>query len=305
MPIGANNLIEAADYNAIQTVVARVLSNGGSPDATYGYGQTPASAQVAAGNTVSASHLLNLKADLDSISIHQSNSASSAPSVASGGIIYASDWSTYSSQATSLESTRFNSSSAQMALTDKINPTFSNWNGTRTHVVTVTFASADAGRYYFNTGGEIRMYPSHSGYSSGTSKGGRWNALFSSFSPVRFNYTSTTASGGTGSSIGWYDLTSSDQQIFTAVDSGTYSGNDITVFARCDVASNSGGTASVLTLTIQFNDDGTFGATPPGDENVDGTTTSKISTYRAVASTPPAGATVTVSDPTVATSSGP
>lgn len=305
MPIAQYNTILAADYNGIQTVVAGILGNGGSPDATYGYGQALASAQVAVGNTITASHLLNLKSDLDSIAIHQGNSASSAPSVSAGGTINASDWSTYSSQATSLQASRFNASSAQMALADKLSPTFSNWNGTRTHVVTVTFGSSNAGRYYFNSGGEIRMYPSQSGFGSSTTKGGRWAALFSSFSPVRFNYTNTTASGGTGSSLGWYDMTSSNQQIFTAVDTGTYSGNDITILARCDVANNSGGTATQLILTIQFNDDGNYGATPPGDENVDGTTTSKISTYRAVASTPPSGATVTVTDPTVSTTSGP
>lgn len=298
MPIGANNLIEAADYNAIQTVVARVLGNGGSPDATYGYGQSLSSSQVAAGNTVSASHLLNLKSDLDTIATHQTNGGSAAPSVSSGGVIYASDWATYSTQASNLQSTRLTASAAQMSLTDKVSPTFSNWNGTRTHVVTVTFASASVARHYFNAGGEIRMYPSQSGHSSSTTKGGRWNNLFNSFSPIKFNYSDTFASGGSGSSIGWYDLTSSDQQIFTAVDSGTYSGNDITVLARCDVANNSGGTASSLTLTIQFNDDGTYGATPPGDENVDGTTTSKVSTFRATGA-------VVVGDPNVSTLSGP
>jgi len=298
MPIGQGNLISAADYNAIQTVVAGVLGGiaSGSPDATYGYGQTPASAQVAAGNTVAASHLINLKSDLDKISTHQTNAASSAPTISSGGIILASNWTTYSTQASNLQSTRFNASAAQMSLTDKISPTFTNWNGTRTHIVSVGFASNNAARHFFNAGGEIRISPSQSGYTSSTTKGGRWYALFNSFANlVKFNYTSTTASGGTGSNIGWYDMTSSNQQIFTAIDTGTYSGNDITIFARCDVANNSGGTASTLTLTIQFNDDGASGNI---DENVDGTTTSKISTFRA-------NGVISVGDPNVTTISGP
>lgn len=292
MTIGQGNKILVEDYNEIQLKVSSILGTGSF---TKGYGQSLASSQVSQGGIIYASHLLNLKTDLNAISIHQSNSASSAPTVSSGGVITATDWTSYNTIIDSLTVSRFNASSAQMSLSDKIAPTFSNWNGTRTHVVTVTFGSADAGRHFFNTGGEIRMYPSQSGFGSGTTKGGRWSSLFSGFSPVRFNYTATTASGGSAASLGWYDMTSSNQQIFTAVDTGTYSGNDITIFARCDVANNSGGTASSLTLTIQFNDDGASGNI---DENVDGTTTSKISTFRA-------NGVIFVGDPNVTTISGP
>jgi hypothetical protein len=312
MTIGSGNLILASDYNTIQNRVAVILGTGGvnpsgGSDATYGYGQSPASSQVTAGNSIAASHMINLKADLESLSIHQTGAVYSPAltTIAAGGTISASDWTAYSNAAVALESSRFTAAGAQMSLSaSDLAPTTSNWNGTVTHIFTATFGSANAARAFFNAGGEIRINPSNSIVGGGT-KGGAWGTLLDSFRPVRFNYTNTTASAGTGTSIGWYDLTNSYQTIFSIVDSGTYSGNDVQVSALCDVANNSGGTATVLTIRIQYNDDGIFGTTPPGDENVNGTLTSTIQNLRPLAATPPAGATVTVSAPSFSTTTWP
>ena len=67
------------------------------------------------------------------------------------------------------------------------------------------------------------------------------------------------------------------------------------------MASNSSGTATQMTWRITYRDDQSENI----DENVDGTLNSKIQTYSPQAATPPTGATVTLSAPTVATSSGP
>jgi hypothetical protein len=275
MAIGAGNTILAADYNAIQSTVANILGTGSGD---RGYGQAVASSQVAAGATITASHMQNLKTDLDKISYHQANAASSAPSVSSGGVIYASDWSTYSSQSSTLDTNRLNLSAAQASLVDGVAPTFTNWNGTRTHVVTATFSSSEQARFFFNAGGQIRILPSQSGQSSSTTKGGRWNSLFTNI-------------GGNGVVINlstWNSLTGSASQIAQYVDSGTYSGNDLTITASK--------TSTVITMNISFNDDGTFGNI---DENVDGTTTSAVKSYTA------SGSYVSVSAPSIATTSGP
>jgi hypothetical protein len=274
MAIGVGNTILAADYNTIQITVANILGTGSGD---RGYGQAVASSQVAAGNTITASHMQNLKSDLDKISYHQSNGGSSAPSVSSGGVIYASDWSTYSSQSSTLDTNRLNLSSAQASLVDGVAPTFSDWNGTRTHVVTATFNNSEHARFFFNAGGQIRILPSID-VAAGTTKGGRWRSLFDSIGGNGVVITRST----------WASLSGSASQIAQYVDSGTYSGNDLTITASK--------TSTVITINISFNDDGTFGNI---DENVEGTTTSAVKSYTA------SGSNVSVSAPGIATSSGP
>ena len=298
MTIGQGNIIEAADYNGIQSAVATILGTG---TGDKGYGQPLASSQVAVAANVAASHLINLKADIESISIHQTNAVYSPAlaTISSGGVIYASDWTAYSNAITALTGTRFNASSAQMSLGDAVSPSISNWNGNIVHIVTISFPSADAGRYYFNAGGEIRFSPSISSYGAG--KGTAWYNLTNSFSPMRFKYKSTTASAGSASNVGWYDLTNTYQTIFSITGGATYSQNDIQVEAKCNVASNSAGTATQMTWQITYRDDQIENV----DENVNGTLNSKIQTYRPQAATPPTGATVTLSAPTVTTTSGP
>jgi hypothetical protein len=289
MTIGAGNSILASDYNTIQTNVANVLGTGSG---NTGYGQAVSSSQVSTGNTITASQMQNLKSDLDKIAFHQNNAASTAPSVVAGGSIAASDWSTYSSQATSLSGTRFTLSSSQATATDGVTPTMSGWNSTRTHDVTVTFATANDARYFFNAGGEIRIVPSISGQA--TTKGSAWNSIFNSIGTMKFGYAATTA-GVAGTSIGWYNLTNSNQTILTYTSSGaTYVGNVFSVQAYCNVASNTSGTANILYLTITYNDAGNyFTGGNTIDENVDGTTTSRVQHYRAT------GSYVAVTAPTI------
>ena len=260
MAIGSGNLILTADYNPIQTIVANVLGTGAS-----GYGQAVASRQLAADESITASDLQNLKSDLDKISFKQTNAASTAPSVLVGGQMTASDWATYTSQATTLQTNKFILSSSQAIETIGVDPTFTNWNGTLKHEVIVAFGTAAAARTYFNTGSTIKIIPSQTGFTSSMSKGGRWAAIFTT---VTFNYAN------------WAAIASSNRQIHIATDNGAYSGNIFRILARADAAN--------LYLTITFEDNGLTG-------NVDGITTSKVSHYRA------AGTYVSVAAPNVIT----
>jgi len=106
--------------------------------------------------------------------------------------------------------------------------------------------------------------------------------------------TTYTGSGGTAASVGFDDLTTSNQQIFTATGTGSYSANDWTIEAKADAAY---GSATVLTFTVYFKDDhaaatgnytgGGLGTAPnegagwTGADSVDGTLTSTITTFRA------------------------
>ena len=149
----------------------------------------------------------------------------------------------------------------------------SSWNGLIYHEVAVTFSSANARRFFFNTGGEIRISANNTGAS--TPKGLDWNQLCSQVGTIKFSSESTISTTGSGSSIGNYDLTSAFQNIYQKIGSGTYSaiyaGNIYTVKARSDIDTR-------IIFRIEFNDvvfDNNV------DNNVDGRLQSTIQHYRA------------------------
>ena len=173
------------------------------------------------------------------------------------------------------------------------------WNGTITHIVTITGATGGSGaaanlRYFFNAGGSIRISASRSGGTAGSAKNTAWDQMFSQMGEFVMNYTQTsfTGSSATGSAIGWYDLTTSDQQVASkTAPAGSYSTNLYRVLAKRSADS------SQLILTIEFQDNA--GPNPNIDELVDGTLSSIIQQNR------PSGSNVSVLTPTGTNTSGP
>ena len=149
----------------------------------------------------------------------------------------------------------------------------SSWNGLIYHEVAVTFSSAESKRFFFNTGGEIRISANNSGAS--TPKGLDWSQLCSQVGTIKFSANETISTTGGGSSIGNYDLTSAFQNIYQKIGSGTYSavyaGNIYTIKARSDIPTR-------IIFRIEFNDvvfDNNI------DNNVDGRLESVLQHYRA------------------------
>ena len=188
------------------------------------------------------------------------------------------------------------------------------WNGTLTNTVTITFPSAAAARYYFNSGGDFRITANRSG---GTTSGGAavknatWDEMISTnlttypnaAGVVSMNYSTTARTGsGTAYAIGFYSLTTTDQIIFSKdAPSGSYSVNKYIIRARCNVANNTAGGATQVIFTIEFQDNSpnpnttTYGPYGPfgTDESPDGTLVSNVYMGR------PSGANVTVPAPAV------
>ena len=150
----------------------------------------------------------------------------------------------------------------------------STWNGLIYHEVAVTFSSADTRRFFFNTGGEIRISANNTGASG--AKGLDWGLLCSQVGTIKFGSNSTISTTGGGSSIGNYDLTSAFQNIYQKIGSGTntgiYAGNIYTVKARSDIDTR-------IIFRIEFNDVAAVGNI---DNNVDGRLESTLQHYRAV-----------------------
>lgn len=288
---GQDTLILYSDYNAIQTKIESVLGVGSG---NQGYGQSVSSSLVAQNAKISVTQWNNLRSDIVRCRTHQTGTAPTLTTPSTSVKLYESDRAAYMAEADlaftnklvappSSEATREYFSFGSIQRT-------SNWNGVRTQTINITFSDANAARYYFNTGGRIEFSGSRSG-GSNTAKDSAWTTLLSAMGTIYFNYDVTTATGsGTGSSIGWYDLTTSSVKIFQKdTTSPTYTPNSYQIYASAP-------SSSTLQFIIYFRDD----SAPGGwgiDEDVTGTLVSDVKAYHA------SGSNVSVPLP-AATSSG-
>lgn len=314
-PKNDGDTIYAADYNNIQNSAEFLLGTG---LADSGYGQAITSSQVNSTLKVTATQWNNLRTDLLKIRQHQTgvDEGSGLTIPTTTDIITNEVVNQYKNFASTCSSNRLTIASNQGTLSDLFTPRqrTSAWNGTLTHTITITFASSNAARHFFNAGGQFRFSASRSGGSS-TNKNSSWTTLLSDMGTITFNHGSTTYSGSGASTvqtgIGWYSLTTSDQTVFVKpAAAGVYTENDYNIRVRKNANDNS---ANILYITIEFRDDDTGDQVTPGvgdggvdgqylplgpavDENVDGTLTSTVKIFR------PTGSNVEVSAPAVAES---
>tara|TARA_B100001057_G_scaffold259050_1_gene259229 strand:- start:3534 stop:4454 length:921 start_codon:yes stop_codon:yes gene_type:complete len=281
-------IITAARYNSLQATVENVMGNGAGQ---FGYGQTLASSQVAADTTIDSGHMSTLYTDLINARVHQVGSVpNSVATISAGNVIEedATDTGTargilqYEDLATLIETNKaliYTADTSQSTITaNKTNSSSTtSWNGTRDHIVTVTFASADIRRHFFNAGGEIR-FTADLDPAASNGKNNDWNSLLANMGTVTFtsnNCPSLGSSPGTSFNIGNFNMTASDQLIFQKDGSGVYAENDYNIKAK---ELNS----TTIQFTIQFRDDdigddtNNDGAINPIDESVTGTLQSVV-----------------------------
>ena len=286
--------ITAARINNLQSSIALILGTGSGQT---GYGQTITSLPVNnTGDIIEAADINAIYADILKARVHQVGAGDiGIAEVIQNLNIVAENTSTFVSDegVTSVDPDGFKKGivdfeslmiqvqadkallhPTQAALEPGISSARSStWNGLIYHEVIVTFSSANARRFFFNTGGEIRISANNTG--AVTPKGLDWNQLCSQVGTIKFNSETTTSTTGGGSSIGNYDLTSAFQDIYQKIGSGTYSaiyaGNIYTVKARSDIDTR-------IIFRIEFNDvvfDNNV------DNNVDGRLQSTLQHYRA------------------------
>ena len=313
-PKVAGELIYAADYNAIQSVVDSVMGLGAADE---GYGQAITSLQLIPSTTAQVIQWVRLRNDMILARQHQTGVDESASlTVAnSSSTISSTIANQYFNFAQTIRSNRLTLSAAGNSSTETLvdQTRTASWNGTLTHTVTITFPGYTTGsltvtpanhaRAFFNAGGKIWISSGRSGGTVGSPKNIDWTTMLgngttqpSGFGTVEFGYTETATVAGTASAsgttynLGWYDMTTSDQLVFRKqAPAGNYAENDYEIYARKNVGSTQ------LILSIQFRDDDT-GDTAI-DEDVDGNLRSYIRQVR------PSGSNVSIPTPT-ATGSG-
>lgn len=134
------------------------------------------------------------------------------------------------------------------------------WGGGSTSINCIFdfgFGSEDAARYFFNSGGQLRIDMSQPG---GTPQDIDWNtSLGTRLGQVRMGHTSTSSTGSSAlaSSIGYYDLTGAVQTIIdgTNIGGGAYTANDVIIQAhRLNFFGANGGNGLTVRITITLID---------------------------------------------------
>lgn len=261
---------------------ARIANILGTGSGQTGYGQTLASRTVSAGELIDDNDYKNLRTDLLKARQHQTGRSelSNFPEPLEGQMITEFVFSQYEAQMVQIETDKFNIGTNQAKTETVITRTRStSWNGSIIHTVTVDFGTSDLARYFFNAGGYIFFAPSFENY--GDSLGISWSNLLNNVGNVKLNHDSTTNTGSNGTpqaAIGFYNLTNEFQEIFSAYGSDIYALNSYRIYARCDVADNTNGTAKTIRFNIEYNDNKDV----IYDINVNGILTSTVRQYRAV-----------------------
>ena len=300
----SGTIITAAQYNSLQSQVSAILGIDPSNPAN-GYNQTVQSSQLVRDATTqqypvisSPLHWALLRNDIANCAAHQGTSITALSSlpITTGTLIYATQYDVFVNAVALIVANKNSLAVGQYTTTTLTSAQWtSQWSSQIVHSFTISWSSANNMRGFFNSGGVISFSASRpGGVDTGNPAPGpqnlAWETLLTNLSAVTFGLSGTTAGVGTVSSVGPYGLLNTSTQLFTYTGGVTYGGNDYTIYALCNVANNSTGTANSITFNVQFNDDyagrGTTynppGSTPtknPAFDYVTGTFTSSIS-YR-------------------------
>ena len=302
---GQGNLIVATDYNTIQSKIALVLGTGSTD---YGYCQQVSSGQVNNLNTkITVAQWNNLRTDLLLARQHQTGTDQSGQLAlpTTSTTIKESDRSAYNTFADLITTNRLVTPPAsQYSLTTvppvvRTNP----WASTISYTVTLNFPGYTSGstvvsainnaRAFFNAGGILKFSASFTNYTNDGSLtvNQSWATLLSNMGTISVGaHTTTNTGSGTPQAKGFYDLTTSNQLLFTKlVDPAytpTYSPNQFDLYAKF------GSTNAQVIFTP------TWSYTAGGNvfESANGTLTSNVQVIT------PTGSNVSVAAPVVTSS---
>ena len=276
MSYAQNGLIEATDFNTLvganpETSANKLNTVWATGGTTAGYGQTAVS-QVADGDTVIATGQWNaLVANTASAAAHSGSSITSVTAPTSGGTV--TYLSAIPTNLTTIYTNRRNAASVGSTSSSTATRS-SSWENGLTFTHTVTFASGDAARYFFNAGGQIKMTASHptgSGINllfsdlasnAGTLVQSAPNSGTVSIAGVNYSGISRVGGGGNTPTIdankGYFGLSTSNATVYTQTASSGPSGY-LSSFIRYITKSNgaqgsNGDTGSVVTIYTIFDE---------------------------------------------------
>jgi hypothetical protein len=304
MAASENNLISVSDYNAIRNIAASVVGVG---SASRGYGQTIYSVVKSQNQLVSQTDWDNLRFDLLNARLHQAGS-SSLTEINENQLISAGTINLYESLRTTIDNNRFNVAAGRFlttganangtTLTASRNYNGAEWSSEISCTLTVNFTDSNRARYFFNSGGTVRVQSTRSNGTRTDAQNTSWTNLLNSAGLREFGGQIPTTGFSPLNGQNFYRLTNTFQQYYSLSASSPYGSNSYVLEARSNVANNSSGTANQVFIRVRFIDgyvdpDVTFGRPdgnwiPPND-GVDGTFTVSVTEKRADGSFLPSG----------------
>lgn len=290
MAVSTGDSITESDFNTLRSRVNTIL---GTPSGTTesnarGYGVTLTSSSVSANSLVTEADWDALRVDIDKAHVHQNGSSAGLTNVTTSDLIAATIFNDLETAVVGLEATPFQIDSGQGSTEAVITSQRTTaWNGTRQHEFTMTWANANTRKAFFNAGGYV-IFSASIAYSGSEAKTLDWQTMLADMGSVGFRYneafniagTGNAVARGTPGTIGNYDLTASNQELFTKGGVTPYSENAYKIFAKTSAAES-------ITFLVEFQDNDVGDDTTPGDpypnavdEDVQGTLTSTIQMFR-------------------------
>lgn len=290
MAYAKDALITAADFNALRDTVLNVYGTGFG---NYGYGQTGiVIPSVSQDTIVDHTEWRNLRDAVKVCLDHQgagSNIPASSNFATDQTITYHQNLDTaiqliHTNHITG-DKLNYAAGAHSVFLNQLVSQRTTSWSTTINHDFTVTFPTADDARYFFNTGGEIRIRMSRTG-GGGSPHNVSWTSIFTAMGTLKFNLSKTYSSNSVGTEgVGYYGLSTgalTSQMLYQLYDGGTYGGaftaNSIKVYARTSDGPTgpNGDNGRIIQFRILLDD-----AYVGTGDTVTGTVTSRIDIQRA------------------------
>jgi len=283
MAYQAGDTIEASTYNTFVNSSSSPYGYNhfaGTGSGVYGLGQSHIPTVSADAGTITASQWNTLFTGMDNIGNHTNATGLTTRAQVSAGDTIAIKAAVEADLATLAAEVAAGSPSATALGTNAVGSSTNaaTWNSSSTIERSVTFASADKMRHFFNAGGKIRIDP-----SCVTGIDGIKDDVFNELTTVAIGNLdlgsqSTTRSGSgetlttNGLANGFHDLTTSyTTLILLTSDNANYTSNTLEIQAKLDAAP---GSATVITIKMIASDPAddttyTFPNTDgvPGDPN--------------------------------------
>jgi hypothetical protein len=239
--------------------VANINTVWGIGSGDKGYGQTTVLTAVDTSTTVTATQWSTLVARLNSILAHEAGTTSGITAPVAGNVI--ATLTNLSTNITTAFNNRLNFNSIRGATTTGSNFDTA-WNSaSATRTLTVTFASADQARYFFNAGGRLSLVLTPVDFAA-NDKENNWAALVNAVGTIHLDAYSSTRTG-TGETVttnglatGYWELGTSNTTLLRLTEATSpYTANYIDILARvAGTAGTNGGKGTQVIFDIVYVD---------------------------------------------------
>lgn len=288
MTVNIGDSITAASFNSLADRIDDWFSDGcaacsfGDGNQKFGWGGSTIS-NKSVGNSIAAADF-NEMVDRINIGVNIVDGvAGTLSQLVAGNTIYASEYNAIDAKEVSLRALKNTIDAGELSVGGTTTDARTTaWAGTINDTCNYSLPNFNEMRYFFNSGGAVQVSLTLVGGTTGNAA--NWATLFSTMGTVTMDMenTSQSGSGGTPSAIGYYDLTTNWQVVFTQAGTGAYTDNLLRIYAKRNAS------GSQVDFAVELNDDHAG--------SVDGTTTASYK-YRKLDNQSSGAASLTVDAP--------